>query len=706
MSYRFSTAAQFDACLFERADRGSSGAAGLRPFTPYAHAPSRSETRGGHAPAVTPAGEILWRDDAGALHRLTACAELPEAVPAPEALARASRMIATKRGLWVAGGHASLELYEDETLARLLRVELPGERILDIAGDAHGGLLVLVERGNVVRIDCAGRVVERLALDGIAHATAFVFLRRSERFVVLAGGRCRQRLYWWARDGAVLFSIAVAALGSCFTADAIGSDGRGRVFVAGADDASFGGGAHVFGFNADGNPVGDVPLDPRDAPATGVVAARDSLIVTGPRGLLRFGLADVVPDGAGQVHTALLTPMLESPDRQDGLDDGRRWLRIEATASLPEGSSIEISFAATDDGEVRERMAAIAADTSLTPSQRIRALRAEPEIWRAPIVFHGQAANAATPFAAPLFDVHERYLWVSISLTAAAGAGLPGISSFAVLYPGHTLMEHLPSIYQRAEAQPGSFLRGLVGVLETTTQELDGRIASMAGRIHPSTASDDWLDFLARWLGLPWDDALSSDQKKALVRRAPELARGRGTRAGLEALLDSLMPGTPRRFRVTDATADFGFATVGGNGCAGSALPAVLGGLTRTSPKLDAGAILGSMRLVCPGQREDDGAWQLAGTIRIEVASSGQERKAWEPWLLALIQEMVPLTARVELRWVGAHALRGDRLDGSLQLEAPPAPDLDAGAVTGLARLPAGGVRLSASGADIGTRLR
>lgn len=702
MSYRFSTAAQFDACLFDLASRAS-GTAGLRPLAPFAHVPSRFETRGGHAPAVTPAGEILWRDEAGALHRLTACAELPESVAAPASLARAARIIATKRGLWVAGGPASLELYEDESLARLLRVELPGESILDIAGDVRGGLVVLVERGGVIHIDCAGRIVERIALDGIARAKAFVFLRRSASFVVLAGERARQRLYWCsAQDGAVQSSMAVAGLGSCFTADAIGSDGRGSVFVAGADDASFGGAARVLGFDAGGNAVSSVPLDALDAPATGVVVARDSLIVTGPRGLLRFGAAEVVPDGAGQVHTTLLTPMLQSPDREDG----RRWLRVEAAASLPEGSSIEIMLAATDDAEVRDRMAAIFADATLPPSQRIRALRAEPEIWRAPIVFHGQAANAATPFAAPLFDVREQYLWVSIALTAAAGARLPELSSFAVLYPGRTLMENLPSIYQRDEARPGSFLRGMVGVLETTTQELDGRIASMGGRIHPSTAPDEWLDYLARWLGLPWDDALSREQKKALVGRAPELARGRGTRAGLEALLDSLIPGTPRRFRVTDATADFGFATVGGDGFAGSALPAVLGGLTRTSPKLDAGAILGSLRLVCPGQREDDGAWQLAGTIGIEVAASSQERKAWEPWLLALIQEMVPLTARVALRWVGPHALRGDRLDGSLQLEAAPVPDLGAGAVTGLVRLPAGGARLSASGADIGTRLR
>jgi hypothetical protein len=55
---------------------------------------------------------------------------------------------------------------------------------------------------------------------------------------------------------------------------------------------------------------------------------------------------------------------------------------------------------------------------------------------------------------------------------------------------------------------------------------------------------------------------------------------------------------------------------------------------------------------------------------------------------------------------VAARALRGDRLDGTLTLEAAPAPYLGTDAVTGLARLPEGGTRLSATGADVGTRLR
>jgi hypothetical protein len=67
---------------------------------------------------------------------------------------------------------------------------------------------------------------------------------------------------------------------------------------------------------------------------------------------------------------------------------------------------------------------------------------------------------------------------------------------------------------------------------------------------------------------------------------------------------------------------------------------------------------------------------------------------------------MVPLTARVELRWVTPQALRADRLDGTLTLDAPPTPHLGTDAVTGITRLPERPPRLSASGASMGTRLR
>jgi phage tail-like protein len=715
--YRFSTQAQWDSCLLAQVARDS-GTAALRPFAPYGQPAKWYPTPGAYAPVVTRAGEILWRNSEGALYRLSpGDDDQPEMLPEQTGIGRASRVIATASGLWVMGDPPqSLQKYEEDSLTRLMTVEIPNGRVTDIAGGGRDTIWTLVEgdgRWQAVRIDHAGHMVETVTLEGIVYATAFVFLKSSQQFVVLAGDR-HPRLYWFPGKGeSAAFSIAVGGMHPCFSATDIpcpppghvlGSDALERIFLAGKDDDEFGGGMYVLTFDDDGNLIGDVQIDPLDAPATGITATRDLLVVTGQRGLLRFAAVDVVPQGAGQVQGTLITPMLQSLDRQDR----RRWLRVEASVELPEGSTLVISYAATDDPHVRDRLKAIAADCSLSMSRRINKLLSEPDLWCGRTVFHGSSPQPKDPppFMAKLFDVSERYLWISVTLSAAAGAHLPKLTELTVLYPGHTLMESLPAIYQRDEARPDSFFRGLVGVLEATTQGLDARIASMGSQVHPSTAQGPWLDFIARWLGVPWDDALSFEQKKAIMSRAADLARGRGTRVGLEALLECLMPGVPRRFRVADATADFGFAMVSDEACTGSALPAMLSGRTGWNAELDATtAVLGSMRLSCDG-RVDDGSWQLVGRVRIDVAATATERKAWEPWLLTMITEMVPLTARLQLRWVSAQALRMDLLDGTLTLDAPPTPHLGTDAVTGLAQLPERGSRTSASGPSLSTRLR
>ena len=706
--YRFSTEAQWQACLVAQADRVTSpGGAAIQPFAPYQRQATLYDSHGAHAPVLTRAGEMLWRDDDGGLHRLQA-GDRSMTTPAPSAIARATRLVVTTDGLWAIGeARNSLERFDEQSLTRVLAAEVTDARIIDIASDGRHAVFVLVTHAGewrTIRYDRAGHSAGAVRFEGIPEPKAFVFLRRSQRFVVLAGGR-HSRLYWFeANGGDPLFSIPVAALHPCFGVTALGSDARDRILLAGADGADFGSAPSVLILDGDGNLLGDVPLDPSDAPASGVAASHDRLLVTGPRGLLQFDVAAVVPDEAGLVRAVLVTPVLFSPDREDQ----RRWLRVDASASLPEGSTLDITFAATDDVASRDRLEALAADRSMTESQRINRLLAEPGLWRPPTSYQGselRARGEGPPSSARLFDVRERYLWVSITLTAAAGARLPRLTELSILYPGRTLMEHLPSIYQSEEARPDSFLRSLVGVLEATTQSIDARIAAMGRHVHPASAQGSWLDFIARWTGVPWDDALDVEQKRRIVMRAGVLGEQRGTRAGLEALLECLMPGVPRRFRVTDATADFGFAMVGGDNCPGSTLPAMLGGHTRWSAELGSRSVLGFMRLPCPGQ-EDDGASRLTGRLIVEVAASAKERQAWEPWLRALITQMVPLTARLELRWVSAHALRSHRLDGTMALKGPPAPHLGTDAITNLARLPARGVRLSKSGPGLSRPLR
>lgn len=701
-AYRFASEAQWNECLFAGADRDTRQARNVfRPVAPYASTPTRYQTRGGAASAISRVGEVLWRDDEGGLHRLDDCEH--RVVPAPSAIAGANRLVAASNALWVIG-HAgrSLESFDPEILTRQLVVDIPDAAIVDIAGSGDDGLFVLLERGGVWQIglyDCAGQLLSSVRLEGVSSPSALTYLQRSDRLVVLADGS--SKLYWFGREGGrARFTIPVSAIRPCFTVTTFGSDGCGRLVLAGTEGAPFGGRNLVLVLDADGNLLSECVLDEA---ATSAAADRSRLAITTAHGLQLFAACQTVSSESIEVRAELMTPML----RSSATDAARLWLRVEAMVKLPPGSTIEISHASTDDVHAGAEAQRLFADTTITAGKRIGRLRDLLGEWQT-IAFHGSTGvQAGEPIsvAAPIFDVRGRYLWISIALVASPGVAIPAVSALEVLYPGNSLMEKLPAIYRRAEAEPGSFLRSLVGVLETTTQTLDTQIAGLGRQVNPQSASGEWLDYTARWLGLPWDDALSLDQKRSIALRAADIATGRGTRAGLEALLECLMPGLPRRFRVVDTTADSERATVGGDLCSGSRLPALLGGLPSTATELGSKAILGKARLPCP-----DGTSAISrfvGHVRIDVKADAGERAKWEPWLRTLVDDMMPVTVRTHLRWLDPVAFRqGTQLDEALILEEAPVPHLGTDAVTGIARLPGRrGISLPGSGVDSNSQL-
>jgi phage tail-like protein len=377
------------------------------------------------------------------------------------------------------------------------------------------------------------------------------------------------------------------------------------------------------------------------------------LFATTDESVLQFNPAAKVPQGWGEIRASVVTPPLRSPAKGP-----QKWIRIEATVELPPGCSLEISWAAAGD-EARH--------TS---------------------TYHGGPADTGRKsmiLSAPLHDVQAESITVEVSLTAAPGGGLPALSDLSVLYPGPTLVEHLPAIYRSRELESGDVLRGLVGVLEAGTQQLDASIGDLGRNIHPDTADADWLDYVASWLGLPWDNALTIEQKRRLVGHASAIAEGYGTRAGLEALLDSLFPQQPRGFRIVDATVDYGLATVAGEGCEGSRLPAMLGGYPNSATVLGTRAILGKACL--PGDDQEGETARLLGKIRIDIEASAEERKAWEPWLKGVIDAMLPAAAQSELRWLLKGGLSAARVGDDARLEADPEAHLGTDAVTGKARL-------------------
>jgi phage tail-like protein len=119
------------------------------------------------------------------------------------------------------------------------------------------------------------------------------------------------------------------------------------------------------------------------------------------------------------------------------------------------------------------------------------------------------------------------------------------------------LRSGLPAIYQE-----GDFGMRFVGGLEPLLDPIVGLLDALPAHFDPELAPRPVLDLLAAWLGVETEETMSLDDRRELVRVAAELARRRGTKAGIELALRVSFPGLP--FRVEDG----GGVSVGDDGAA------------------------------------------------------------------------------------------------------------------------------------------
>lgn len=695
--YHFATPAQWQAGLLARADDAVKEA--LVPIAPWGDATMLAPTPG-VATAVSREGVACWNDGGSTLFSIEPDEAKPTQFVAGPGLAAAAHLVAGPTQLWAAGAAPRLTTYLPRSLTQRRSVDLPVARIVDIAADGRDGVWVLAAvdaHAILLQVDCAGQIVRRIAVPpklGVPAGLTFLWRKQT---VVLLGG-CLSALHWLdLRHPAEFVTVSLRALHPCPRAQSIASDGRRRVVVAGLDDAAYGGGAWIVTLDAAGDLLGsfDLPAAPVD-----VACGPDVLCVLTAQDVRRYR-----PDATGaaaryESNLWFVTPALQSPPT-----DGRApWLRAEVQACLPTGSSLTISHASTGDAQMVARVGELLASPA-APEERRRQLR-DLLSWSAPLNFKaadGAADDAVTPCAEPLHDEASRWVWVEVAVTAPPGAAQPRVLALDVLYPDESILQYLPAVYRRTATAPRSFLHCLVATLDVTVADVDRRIEGLGGLLDAATAPVAWLNAVARWLALPWDDALDQDRKRALVAAAPALLAQRGTRAGLLALLGCLLPAGS--FRVTDLSVDAGFIRLS-CGTRGSArLPALLAGLPRKALALGRSACLGRGRLPCAGEVREPAAW-LAGTVEVAVSAAPALRREIAPWLRRLILAMLPLGTRLRLVW-GSPASAADVLTDDLLIEPAAPAVLGDGAALGRARLsPRGSVALDAAGADPGVQLQ
>lgn len=132
-----------------------------------------------------------------------------------------------------------------------------------------------------------------------------------------------------------------------------------------------------------------------------------------------------------------------------------------------------------------------------------------------------------------------RSLWVEVELLGDEFA-TPAVDSFRAYFPRESYLQHLPAIY-RENPSSAAFLTRFLSLFESTYVRLEAEFAGLTRYFDADGVPEEHLQWLADWVGVPLDDTWSVATRRAILARASELSKRRGTRAGLTALVELVL---------------------------------------------------------------------------------------------------------------------------------------------------------------------
>lgn len=205
------------------------------------------------------------------------------------------------------------------------------------------------------------------------------------------------------------------------------------------------------------------------------------------------------------------------------------WHRLIFDGCLPNGAAVRVETRASNEPR-------LLTDLPYRPEpEPLRRLDGSEIPWHRPFIGLDQDSSAGT-FETLLQEANGRYIQLRLTLTGD-GRSSPRLRALRLYYPRFSyLQEYLPGVY-RDDGETAPFLDRWLANPEGLFTALEGRVAGAETILDPRIAPDDYLPWLAGWLGTLLDPAWDERRRRLFLRYAARLFPWRGTMAAMQTLI-------------------------------------------------------------------------------------------------------------------------------------------------------------------------
>ena len=215
----------------------------------------------------------------------------------------------------------------------------------------------------------------------------------------------------------------------------------------------------------------------------------------------------------------------------------QRWHKLVLDSTLPANTQIQVSYVTAEKPEEKAQIEAKLSN----PSQRNEIQWSDPPLVnpRDALILEKDPLRILGTDPLTLKEIAKpgRYLWLRVTLIGTDKTS-PVVKSIRVDFPRLSYLRYLPATYQENE-QSRDFLERFLSLFETSFRNVEQQIDHIARYFDGDTdvVVGDYLRWLASWLAIAAEDAWTDAQIRQLLKQAPQLYQQRGTRAGLEGMI-------------------------------------------------------------------------------------------------------------------------------------------------------------------------